>query len=605
MQRGRSVTDPNKLRWRAWLLQVALLPLISCGYLPFIGSEQKPSDEQPERALLGVEISGVKSRLAANIHAHLSLATKPCDTAPAYLKALKTRSQDEAQEALRALGYYHGVVSIEQHYDTACPRFTLTVTAGQRIKLRDIAVTVTGEAITDANFMRAKEKHPLRTGSGLDHSLYDATKQLLEALGLERGYLEGRFTRNELRVAPLENAADVIIEYDSGPRYIVGEVRIRQETAELDEGLVRRFLEYAPGEAYDANLVARFYAALSASDYFGAVDVRPLISSPQLGEIPVEIKLTARQRHKFTAGVGVSTDEGIRTRFNHSNRRINEAGHRLSSEMRASLIEQRLSTQYQIPRAHPSDEWLSVQAGVRREDIDTFNTLEAQVGISETKRRPAGWMETHFINVNHQTFDISSQNETTTLLIPGLRWHKTTSNDALYPTRGYAIDFEVRGSVNALFSDVSFARALLSGNLVYGLPLGLRLLLRGDVGYSWADDFSQLPPSERFFAGGDVSIRGYNFEDLGPLDSDGQVTGGKYLGVASVELEKSLNARWGVAAFADGGNAFGGGRSDGVKVAVGVGLRWRSPIGPARIDLAHPLDDDPVIRLHVRIGPDL
>ena len=162
------------------------------------------------------------------------------------------------------------------------------------------------------------------------------------------------------------------------------------------------------------------------------------------------------------------------------------------------------------------------------------------------------------------------------------------------------------GSAEALISDVSFARALLNARHVRALPAGLRLLSRVHAGASWIDDFGRLPPSERFFAGGDTSIRGYDFQDLGPEDVNGKVVGGQYLAVGSVELEKSLSDAWGVATFVDAGNAFGGsGSATGVKVGIGAGVRWRSPIGPARIDLAHPLDSDTVVRLHLRIGPDL
>ena len=100
------------------------------------------------------------------------------------------------------------------------------------------------------------------------------------------------------------------------------------------------------------------------------------------------------------------------------------------------MIEQRLQSAWEIPREHPADEWLSVQAGLRREDVSTFDSLGAQVGVSETKRRPWGWMETHFVNLNWQSFDIADTSRTTTLVVPGLRWNKTTADDPLYPTRG-------------------------------------------------------------------------------------------------------------------------------------------------------------------------
>jgi translocation and assembly module TamA len=122
----------------------------------------------------------------------------------------------------------------------------------------------------------------------------------------------------------------------------------------------------------------------------------------------------------------------------------------------------------------------------------------------------------------------------------------------------------------------------------------------------WVDEFDRLPPSERFFAGGDNSIRGYDIDSRGPIDASGDVIGGTYLAVLSAELEHYFTDTWGVAAFIDSGNSFGGdGSSTGFQTGIGAGVRWRSPVGPIRVDIAHPLDDkDNDFRLHLRIGPD-
>jgi translocation and assembly module TamA len=588
------------------LFVLFLLSLAGCGYLPFGQKKGEADTAARERPTVSVEVKGVKGAFARNVRAHLSLAAKPCDTAPAYLRALAARAEDEAVQAMRAYGYYQATATVTVERVDDCPRATVVVERGPRVRVGRVDIDIRGAAADDAAFMAALAAPPVRTGQGLNHQRYADTKALIESLALGRGYLEGRFVKNVLRVDPPAARADVTLVYDSGPRFAQGELRITQNPLAVDEALVRRFLDYSEGAPYEADAVTRIYGALSASEYFQSVEVRPLISAPAGHAIPIEIELTPRPQHKYSAGLGASTDEGIRGRGTYVNRRLNARGHRLNAELRASLIEQRLTTAYQVPLAHPADEWLSVQAGLRREDLDTYETIETQLGVSATKRRPWGWMETRFVNLSRQSFDIADDSRTTTLLIPGLRWTKTTADDPLYPSRGYAVDFEIRGAAEQVAADVSFARALLSTHAVHGLPLGLRLLTRADAGVSWSPDFGEMPPSERFFAGGDTSIRGFQFEDLGPVDDQGEVVGGRYLAVGSVEIEKYLTDTWGVAGFVDAGNAFGGaGSATGVKVGVGLGVRWRSPIGPARVDLAHPLDDDTVVRLHLRIGPDL
>ncbi len=597
---------PTSACLRAVLMAPLAVALSACSLWPFGENGDQAAANGAARPSIAFEVQGVEGRLADNVRAHATLASKPCDTAPAYVRALAARAEEETRDALRAFGYYQAEVSVALDTAGDCPRAVVSVKRGRRVTLREVEVRVSGPGENDVAFERAIANLPLTPGAGLSHARYSEAKSLIETLALERGYLDGRFTTSRLAVDPHAGTADVTLVFASGTRYGVGPVRIDEQPDRLNESLIRRFLDYSPGAPYNSSLVTRFYTALSASEYFESVEVRPLLSQPDGETIPIDIALTPRKQHKYAAGLGASTDEGIRGRINYANRRINRHGHRVSAELRASLIEQRLQGAYQIPRTHPADEWLSIQAGVRREDLDSFDTIESRLGASETKRRPWGWMETRFVDLNHQIFDVGGDSGTTTLLIPGLRWAKTTSNDPLYPTRGWALEFEVRGASDAIISDVSFARASVSASAVYGLPAGMRLLTRLDAGTSWIDQFDELPPTERFFAGGDNSIRGFGFEDLGPEDADGKVIGGKHLAVASLELEKFFTDKWGGAVFVDAGNAFGGaGSSTGVKVGVGAGVRWRSPVGPARVDLAHPLDDDTIVRLHLRIGPDL
>jgi len=141
---------------------------------------------------------------------------------------------------------------------------------------------------------------------------------------------------------------------------------------------------------------------------------------------------------------------------------------------------------------------------------------------------------------------------------------------------------------------------------IHSLTPRTRVLLRGRAGYLAENEFERLPPSVRFFAGGDNSVRGYDFESLGPTDINGAVVGGNRLLETSIEIEREVLPRWSVALFVDHGNAFDSTNLDG-RTGAGIGTRWRSPLGPVRLDLAWPVDDDIEhgARLHVSLGPDL
>ena len=158
-----------------------------------------------------------------------------------------------------------------------------------------------------------------------------------------------------------------------------------------------------------------------------------------------------------------------------------------------------------------------------------------------------------------------------------------------------------RARCGRLFS-TRFAQLRAEGEIA--IPAGdrARWIAKVNAGTTWTDSFRKLPPSLRFFAGGDRSIRGYGLDDVGPLASNGEVRGGRHLLVTSIEFEQVVRGRWSVAAFADSGGAFNE-RDDPWVTGLGADIRWRSPIGPIRFDVAAPLDDpERNVRVHIGIG---
>jgi translocation and assembly module TamA len=179
------------------------------------------------------------------------------------------------------------------------------------------------------------------------------------------------------------------------------------------------------------------------------------------------------------------------------------------------------------------------------------------------------------------------------------------SDNRIDPHNGYRLQFESKVAKEGLGSD---------NNLLYGTALvkGLttvfdkhRLLGRVQVGGSATNGYKSIPPSLRFFAGGDQSVRGYDYQSLSPENNEGDRIGGRYMVSASAEYQYSVAEKWRVATFVDQGNSFNTLELPNLKTGVGIGVRWVSPVGPIRLDLAHALDDDGGIRLHFSMGPEL
>jgi len=191
------------------------------------------------------------------------------------------------------------------------------------------------------------------------------------------------------------------------------------------------------------------------------------------------------------------------------------------------------------------------------------------------------------------------------LLIPGVSWTRIDADSRIYTTRGSRLALSLQGAARGVLSNTSFAQADLQAKVIRSFGTGNRLIVRGEAGATYVSDFSRLPVSLRFFAGGDNSVRGYAYRSLGPTDASGAVIGGRYLLVGSVEYDRRIVGNWGAAVFYDAGNAFNS-RPASLKRGAGVGLRWRSPVGMVRIDLASALSEPGhPLRLHISIGPDL
>jgi translocation and assembly module TamA len=237
-------------------------------------------------------------------------------------------------------------------------------------------------------------------------------------------------------------------------------------------------------------------------------------------------------------------------------------------------------------------------------DTSTSDTLE--LGIRRVVSRRSSWQETQFLDLTVEDFEVGDIESRSRLLTPGISWYRVDADTAIRPDRGNRLGLEISAANDSLGSDTDFIQIDASGKWIWSFENRSRLLLRARLGVTRQRNFDELPASVRFFAGGDNSIRGYGFESLGPIDENGAVIGGDRLAVASIEYEVPIRRRWSAAVFIDSGNAFQSGNFE-AKTGAGFGVRWQSPLGPIRVDLAWPIDDamedDP--RLHVSLGADL
>jgi translocation and assembly module TamA len=551
-----------------------------------------------------VEVEGLEGEARTNALAYLSIyqERESADLAEPRLQELHRRAPQEIGRALEPFGHYQAQVQASLGAGEGGWAARYVVQPGPPVALAEVEVQVLGPGAGDPDLAARARGFPLRPGDPLVHARYEQGKKALLETALERGYLDARFVEQTVQVELEPYRASLRLHLDSGPRYRFGAVRF--ETTGLDEELLRRYLPFQPGQPYRASALLELQRALTDSDYFELVEVFPEREAAAEGAVPIRVRATARKSSRYRVGLGYGTDTGARAGLDWERRRVNRRGHRAEARLRAAQRESRVDARYLIPLEKPGSELLAFSAELSQEETASSDTQTVRVGVARTRQRGV-WKRTVALDYEDADFEVGSEKGHARLLMPGAEWTRLSQDDPFYPSRGHRLTLRLRGAADGVLSDTGFLRAHLQGKWVLPAVQSDRLILRGELGALSAGDFDRLPPAQRFFAGGDNSVRGYDLDELGPKDDTGQVVGGHFLTVASVEYERQLGGKWSGAVFYDAGNAWNG-AGDGLRQATGVGLRWRSPIGPVRVDLGMAVDEpgNPV-RLHLVVGPDL
>jgi translocation and assembly module TamA len=321
--------------------------------------------------------------------------------------------------------------------------------------------------------------------------------------------------------------------------------------------------------------------------------------------VPVDVMLVPAKRTVYTASVYVSTDSGPGTKLGFERRWLNDRGHKLSADIQYSTRLQEISTLYQIPEPGIPNRTWNFGAGYRDETTDSSTSRMARVAANQVTDRWKGFTRTLGLQYLNGNFEIASEQHSTSLLYAEGLLTRKKSDDLYFPLSGYQLLYGLRFAAESVLSETSFAQARAEAKWLRQVGDDGRVILRAMVGGMVVKDFDALPPELRFFAGGDRSIRGFDYQEIGDLDAKGEVIGGKYQAIGSAEYEHYFLPKWGAAVFVDAGDAFT--KEFDANVGAGIGVRWKSPVGLVRVDIARPLvsEFEHEWRIHLVIGPDL
>lgn len=346
-------------------------------------------------------------------------------------------------------------------------------------------------------------------------------------------------------------------------------------------------------------------------------------------KIPVVVTLNADRLNSLETGIGYGTDTGARIRTQYRRAIVNKYGHSFDANVEVSEIRQSIDGRYSIPYKHPLNDYFNLVGGYERETRDDIgpdvNLLieSAVLGGERVIKNPLGdWQHTFGLRYRldrltqkgdvdidelPDAFKVSGIDSEQESLLLGYEASKTNSNTRLNPTKGFKQTYKVELGTESLLSDANMAIVSAGWRFIYSLGENdnHQFVGRGDASYIFTDDFNKVPYNLRFFTGGDQSLRGFDYKSLSP-EENGYKLGGQALGVGSLEYNYQFKDGWRAAVFSDFGNAYDKQFSNPTEYSVGVGIRWRSPIGPIRLDVASGIsNENHPIRLHFFIGPQL
>ena len=593
----------TKIRFAAngWCLAQALCLALIAAAVPSIAADTR----------LKIEVKLEDDDLRSNVEAHLSILAASEESGKGQtpeltenaIHRLHKGATGEIEEALQPYGFYAPVISAALTRDDKSWKATYAIDPGPLTRLRKVTIGIEGEGQDLPELLRLIEQAELVAGQPLNHPAYDKLKAALRSEAYSRGFLDSNYLQSRIEVHPDQQVADLMLVLDTGPRYYFGAISIEQDA--LFQTFIDKFVRIRSGDIFEPQRLTELQLALTDSPYFNQAAVSIQRDQAQDQHVPVRIKPRLSNATRYETSVGYGTDTGPRGGAGVLWRRINQHGHQFRTDVRLSAIQSTLASQYKIPIGAVSNEYLDFTADAATRRINDVEATSYAVGSSLNQSRWGG-RRRGSIALRREVWNFGDlPSEGATLLVPGLEYSRIVADDLLFTRSGYSFELSLGGAVEQVLSDTSFLQARFSGRYVTELGEQGRLLLRGEYGATATDDFNRLPPSLRFFNGGAQSVRGYGFEELSPRDDQGNLIGGSYLGTASVEVDYLLRGNFGLALFVDTGNASNSADID-WKTGVGIGLRYKTPVGMFRLDFAYPLDDpDSSFAFHISFGPDL
>jgi len=540
--------------------------------------------------------------------------TEP-DFEAAQLPLFVDRAREEALAIAQAAGFFSAKVTVTQAPRaagdaSALPVIRIAIDAGARTTVNRLEFELRGEAAADGLEPSLRDAWPLPEGSFFRSARWELGKrQLLEQLQ-QRGFLRAHIAESSARVDPVATTASLHVVVDSGPRLRFGDTTIRG-MSRYPESIVEALIEWDKGDPYAYDTVMAVQDRLRADGHFTSVTILPDIAAveadPEREDVPVSVEVRERQVQRATFGLGYSTDKGVRGLAGYDHYNVLGRGWTADTGVVAETVDYRVFANLRTPYGRDGHYY---RAGARAERLDVSGELTdtdtLYVGRGKSSRFIETFVSLQFQNerssVDSDDGPITSRSKALTL---GYSWVLRRVDSRIDPRDGYTLNAQISGASDSVGSDRSFVRLWGRATKFWPMPEGTPLeggMLVGlvEAGWVFAGARDGIPSGNLFRTGGAHTIRGYDFLSLGVPEGNATV-GGRVLALASLEYQHPIRDDWYGAVFMDVGNAADRWQDFRAVRGTGVGVRWRSPVGPLKLDVAYGSDVHDW-RVHFSVG---
>lgn len=552
-----------------------------------------------------------------NKHLELQRYRELTDLGADELTRLLALAEEDTRRLVATLGYFSPTISTS-HSSAAegtVPVVRINVTPGEFARVSQVKIQFSGQLDTDEASKEQRElirnSWLLSAGTRFTQTAWDAAKQQALRQLTSLRYATGQLTATVADVDPDTHQVQLDVTLESGPAYLLGEIQV-SGLSRYDAALVQRLARLSPGVDYDQAELAAAQQRLSDSGYFDSVFVT-LDTTAEANRAPVLVKLREGQLQKIVLGVGASTDTGPRLSAEHTHHRVPGINWRAVTKAQLERDARALSSELTSPPDDASWRWVAF-GELKQELLGSLEVTSQQVrgGRKQTNQRIDRNIYVQYDRAESVATD-TDQPEIAQSLSANYAFTVRYYDSFPFPSSGWGWGAELGGGTTLGGTPQTYTRIvtrwqgfLALGNAANTTASTGRLSMRNTLGLLIAQESAALPSTQLFLAGGDNSVRGYSLNEIGVTLADGSTTAGRYLATGSLEWQHPLriNGRlsdWESTTFVDAGAVSNQTSDLRAKVGVGVGARWKSPVGPLQIDLAYGVDIQR-FRLHMNLG---